>query len=134
VRAWRDWKADRIVGEKNFGGDMVRAVIYGADSSAPYKEVTASRGKTQRAEPISALTEQRKVFFAGRFPMLEDQLANFSSAGYLGDKSPDRADAAVWAFTELMLNGPNTALIDYLKAHQGAQLQATTHGATSWRD
>lgn len=134
VRAWRDWKADRIVGEKNFGGDMVRAVIHGADSSAPYKEVTASRGKTQRAEPISALTEQRKVFFAGRFPMLEDQLANFSSAGYLGDKSPDRADAAVWAFTELMLNGPNTALIDYLKAQPGAQLQATTHGATSWRD
>lgn len=115
TKACRDWHADRIVGEKNFGGDMVRAVIHAADPNAPYKEVNASRGKTQRAEPISAMTEQQRIYFAGRFPLLEDQLANFSTAGYLGDKSPDRADSAVWGFTELMLAETSTGMLDYYR-------------------
>ena len=116
ARAFHDWKADRVVGEKNFGGDMVRAVIHAADDRVAYKEVNASRGKTQRAEPIGALTEQGKVYFAGTFPVMEDQFTNFSTSGYTGDKSPDRADAAVWALTELMLaDGATTGILDYYR-------------------
>lgn len=98
-------KADRIVGEKNFGGDMVRFVITTADKSASYKDVSATRGKVVRAEPIAALYEQGKVSHVGTFPDLEDQMCNFTASGYVGEGSPDRADALVWAMTELMLGG-----------------------------
>lgn len=95
--------ADRIVGERNYGGDMVRFTVATADKNAAYKEVVASRGKAVRAEPISALYEQGKVHHVGHFPDLEDQMCNFTASGYVGDNSPDRADAAVWALTELMI-------------------------------
>ncbi len=119
VRAWKDFCADRIIGEANFGGDMVRAVVQAADRNAPFKMVTASRGKVQRAEPISALYEQGRVHHVGRFPALEEQQTNFSSSGYLGERSPDRADAAVWGLTELFGGANATALIEYMRA-QGA--------------
>ena len=106
VEAYHRHSADRIVGEKNFGGDMVRFTIATADKQASYKDVNASRGKVVRAEPISALYEQGKVHHVGHFADLEDQLCNFTANGYVGEGSPDRADALVWALTELMLGGP----------------------------
>jgi len=96
-------KADRIVGERNYGGAMVEFVVKTADKNAAYKEVTASRGKIVRAEPIAALYEQGRVSHVGAFPDLEDQMCNFTASGYVGEGSPDRADALVWALTELML-------------------------------
>ncbi len=99
--AYHRHAADRVVAERNFGGAMVEAVIRAADSLVPYKEVTASRGKAVRAEPISALYEQGKVHHIGYFPELEEQLCSMSMSGYQGLKSPDRADALVWAFSEL---------------------------------
>ena len=93
--------ADTVVGETNYGGDMVRMVIQAARPRTPFRKVTASRGKAVRAEPISALYEQGKVRHVGYFPELEDELSAFSTVGYLGDKSPNRADAAIWALTEL---------------------------------
>lgn len=105
VAAYHKHMADRIVAERNYGGEMVRFVIQTADKKVPVRVITASRGKHVRAEPVSALYEQGKVRHVGRFPELEDQLTNFSTAGYVGDRSPDRADAAVWALTELMLAG-----------------------------
>lgn len=95
--------ADRIVGERNFGGDMVRFTVATADRKAAFKEVVASRGKAVRAEPISALYEQGRVHHVGSFADLEDQMCNFTASGFVGDGSPDRADALVWALTELML-------------------------------
>ena len=115
VNAWREFSADRIVYEKNFGGDMVRAVVHAADRNAPTKEVTATRGKVVRAEPVSSLYEQERIFHVGQFPAIEDQLANFSTAGYLGERSPDRADAAIWAFSELMVGNQNDAYIDGMR-------------------
>lgn len=103
VDLYHHWEADRIIGERNYGGDMVRFTVATADKSAAFKEVVASRGKSVRAEPISALYEQRKVHHVGDFPDLEDQMCNFTSSGYIGEGSPDRADALVWALTELML-------------------------------
>jgi predicted phage terminase large subunit-like protein len=105
VDAFHRWKADRIVAEINQGGLMVENTIRTIDASVPYRGVHASRGKVVRAEPISALSEQGKVHLVGSFPILEDQMAGFTSdfdrnrAGY----SPDRVDALVWALSELML-------------------------------
>jgi predicted phage terminase large subunit-like protein len=104
VTAYREFKADRIIAERNFGGAMVEHVVRTIDTKVSYKEVTASRGKIVRAEPVAALYEQNKVSHVGSFKELEDQLCLFAPDGYLGENSPDRADALVWALNELMLN------------------------------
>lgn len=101
--------ADRIVAEKNFGGAMVESTILAADRNAPVSLITASRGKHVRAEPVSALYETGKVMHLDRFRTMEDQLCNFAVSGYMGDRSPDRADALIWALTELMLDPSDTA-------------------------
>lgn len=93
--------ADIVVGETNYGGDMVRMVVHAARARTPFQKVTASRGKVVRAEPISSLYEQGKVRHVGYLRELEDELAGFSTVGYLGDRSPNRADAAIWALTAL---------------------------------
>ena len=105
VDAYRDWKADRIIAERNFGGAMVEHVIRTVDKTVSYREVTASRGKFARAEPVAALYEQGRVSHVGMFAALEDQMCMIAPDGYVGDGSPDRADAAVWALTDLMLTG-----------------------------
>lgn len=114
VERYGHYNADRIVGERNYGGDMVRFTVATADKLASFKEVVASRGKAVRAEPISALYEQGRVHHVGTFSDLEDQLCNFTASGYIGDGSPDRADALVWALTELMLDGSTYDLIGML--------------------
>lgn len=103
VQAYREFEADRIVAERNFGGAMVHHVIRTVDKTVPYREVTASRGKVLRAEPIAALYEQGRVRHVAGLTELEDQMCALTSEGYLGDGSPDRADALVWAITELMV-------------------------------
>jgi phage terminase large subunit-like protein len=101
------WKADRVIAEANQGGAMVEAVLRAADSTLPVKLVHASRGKVARAEPVAALYSAGRVRHSGNFPQLEDQLCGLMTGGeYAGPgRSPDRADALVWALTELML-GP----------------------------
>jgi phage terminase large subunit-like protein len=101
------WSADRVVAEGNQGGEMVEAVLRGAGVRLPVKRVHARVGKVARAEPVAALFERGEAKLAGRFPALEDQLAGYVVGGdYEGPgRSPDRADAMVWAMTELML-GP----------------------------
>lgn len=94
-------QADCVVGETNYGGAMVQQTIQVARPRTPFKKVTASRGKHVRAEPFSALYEQGKVRHAGRFVELEDELAGFSTTGYTGTGSPNRADALVWGLAEL---------------------------------
>lgn len=103
VTAYHRWSADRIVAERNYGGAMVSAVIRSVDRSVSFKEVVASRGKTVRAEPVAALYEQGRVSHAGLFDELETQMMAFTAGGYVGEGSPDRADAAVWGLTEVML-------------------------------
>ena len=98
------WAADRVVAEKNQGGDMVEDVLRGADSALPVRLVSASRGKSARAEPVASWMEAGRVRLAGAFPELEDELAGLQAGGgYEGPgRSPDRADACVWALTELI--------------------------------
>jgi phage terminase large subunit-like protein len=95
------WSADALVAEANQGGDMVRAVLAQAGPPCAVKLVKASVGKRARAEPVAALYEQGRVVHCGAFPALEEELMALGS-GDLGH-SPDRADALVWAVSELML-------------------------------
>lgn len=103
VNAYYAYNADCIVAEQNFGGALVEYTIKVEDKAVPYKAVTASRGKAVRAEPVSALYEKGRVKHVGALNKLEDQLLLFSSEGYQGPNSPDRADAAVWAVTDLLV-------------------------------
>ena len=105
ARAARAWSADRVVAEANQGGAMVGSVLRAADVALPMRLVHASRGKVARAEPVAALYEAGRVRHAGVFPALEDELCGLIAGGaYQGPgRSPDRADALVWALTELML-------------------------------
>jgi len=102
-------RADCVVAEANFGGAMVESVLAAANIGTRVKMVTASRGKIVRAEPIAALYEQKRIRHARAFAALEDQLVAFTPDGYVGDRSPDRADAMIWALTELMLRTDNAA-------------------------
>jgi len=107
AEAARAWRADRVVAEANQGGAMIASVLRMAGLEMPPRLVHATRGKTARAEPVAAAYEAGKVRHAGLFPALEDQLCGIMPAGrYEGPgKSPDRADALVWALTELLLGG-----------------------------
>jgi phage terminase large subunit-like protein len=93
--------ADTIIGEANYGGEMVRHVIQTARARTPYQAVTATRGKVVRAEPVSSLVETGKIRLVGFFPELEEELSGFTTSGYVGDGSPNRADAFVLAMTAL---------------------------------
>lgn len=102
VEAYHGWNADRVVVERNFGGDMAEHTIRTVDRQVPIRMVTASRGKILRAEPVAAIYEQHRVHHVGRFPKLEDQMCTYT----VEDKvSPDRLDALVWALNELLVTG-----------------------------
>jgi phage terminase large subunit-like protein len=108
---WRTWNADAVVAERNYGGEMVRAVILTADRNCPVRMVSASRGKHIRAEPVAALYEQERVIHAGTFPTLEDQMCAMTASGYHGTGSPDRLDAHVWAMTDLFIDAPAEPMV-----------------------
>jgi phage terminase large subunit-like protein len=104
VQAYVDYAADAIVGEANFGGDMVSAVIKNAARdmgvSVVYKAVHASRGKAVRAAPVAQLYEQGNVSHCDVYPELEEELTSWTPES---GQSPNRLDALVWALTELMV-------------------------------
>jgi predicted phage terminase large subunit-like protein len=106
--AWDKHQADLVVAEKNFGGAMVESVIQSQANARNMLGVkieltVASRGKAVRAEPISALYAADRVRHVGRFNDLEEQMLAFSPAGYLGSRSPDRADAMIWALSNILV-------------------------------
>jgi phage terminase large subunit-like protein len=103
--AARVWQADRVVAEANQGGAMVGSVLRAAELALPLRLVHASRGKVARAEPVAALYEAGRARHAGQFPALEDEMCGLTPGGayQAPGRSPDRADALVWAMTELML-------------------------------
>ena len=109
-RAYVKHKADAVVAEKNYGGDMVEHVIRSRLKSARVKLVSASRGKAVRAEPISALYERGQVKHENVFDQMEDEMCMFEPGQ---GSSPNRMDALVWAITELMQGG-NTPSVVYV--------------------
>lgn len=103
IKAFYDWKADRIVAEDNFGGKIIEDLIHLTDPTVPYQAVHASRGKIVRAEPVAALYERGRVHHVGMHAKLEDELCTYTP---LEPKSPGRMDALVWALTNLMIGAP----------------------------
>ncbi|MFB8182623.1 DNA-packaging protein [Streptomyces sp. NPDC055966] len=112
VAAWREFGADRIVAERNYGGDMVESTIRQVQTDIPIKVITASRGKLQRAEPVAALYEQHRVHHVGPLAQLEDQMTTWTPQS---GTSPDRMDALVWALTELADGFSAQSWIDYMR-------------------
>ena len=114
--AARGWAADRVIAEANNGGEMVRSVLRAADIALPVRLVHASRGKSARAEPVAALYESGRVRHVGQLAQLEDELCGLmAGGGYEGPgRSPDRADALVWALSELMLGRKSTPRVRIL--------------------
>jgi phage terminase large subunit-like protein len=100
IEAFYEFDSDKLVAERNYGGDMVEAVIKNIDKNVNFKMVTASRGKLQRAEPVAALYEQGKVKHVKGLEALEAQMTGWTPQD---GTSPDRMDAMVWALTELAL-------------------------------
>jgi phage terminase large subunit-like protein len=96
------WGTAQVVAEANNGGTMVASVLNAADLGLKVRLVHASRGKCARAEPVALKFEAGKAYFAGEFPELEAELGGMVAGGYEGPgRSPDRADAMVWAMTVL---------------------------------
>ena len=101
VDAFVEWRADRIVYEQNQGGDIIPTVLATIKRNLPVKAVHASRGKDARAEPISTLYEQNKIFHVNYFPEMENEMCTWVP----GDrKSPNRIDALVWGMTDLLID------------------------------
>lgn len=100
VTMYYKYKADRIVAEANNGGALVKAAIHSVDRNVKVELVHASRGKLTRAEPVSNLFAQGRGHNLGMFDKLEEQLCEWQP----GMPSPDRLDALVWGYTELMID------------------------------
>lgn len=98
------WGAERVVAESNMGGEMVLGTLRAAAVALPVVAVHASVGKARRAEPVALAYERGDVVHAGAFERLEDELCGLQvGGGYAGPgRSPDRADACVWALAELL--------------------------------
>jgi phage terminase large subunit-like protein len=103
VGAYNRHFADVLVAEINNGGKLIETLIQTIDDTVNYKEVTASRGKQTRAEPIASLYEQNKVHHVGNFPALEEEMTTWVPNA--GMPSPNRVDALVWCLHELALGG-----------------------------
>lgn len=98
VETFRRFGADKIIAERNYGGDMVESTIRQVWPDVPLKTISASRGKVARAEPVAALYEQGRVHHVGMFPDAEDQMCSFP----IENELDDLVDAIVWGISELM--------------------------------
>lgn len=147
IEAFDAFSADRIVAEKNYGGDMVRFTIQAVRPTAPVVLVSASRGKMVRAEPVSALYEQGRVRHVVADPAenplheLEEEMRHATGSGYLGEGSPNRLDALVWALTDLFLaeQGAGAAFLELARrdlaegtALAGQVVQVPAPGSVEW--
>lgn len=107
ITSYNHNSADMIIGEVNYGGDMVEATIMRAaevtNQVLRYKNVRASRGKAVRAEPIVAQYEHGRIHHVGMFNELENEMVSWVPGQ--SKYSPNRIDALVWAMTELSITG-----------------------------
>lgn len=101
VQAYRDHRANYILAEKNFGGDMVEAMIKSVDDTVPVVLINAHRGKRLRAEPVAGLYQQGRVHHLGVHGVLENQWTMWIPG--MSKWSPDRLDACVHLVTDLLL-------------------------------
>lgn len=102
-----------VVAEANQGGEMVEFVVKAAaaalhregkrkSATIVVKLVHASKGKRPRAEPVAQLYEQARIHHVGTLSALEDQMTTWDASSTA--ESPDRVDALVWLWTELLVD------------------------------
>jgi|EndMetStandDraft_5_1072996.scaffolds.fasta_scaffold65630_3 predicted phage terminase large subunit-like protein len=118
TEAYREWGADKIVAERNNGGEMVESTIRNVDRGVAVTTVWASRGKETRAAPAATHYEKGRVHHVGIFTELESQMVSFV-VGFnrRKHKSPDRLDALVWALEDLMvMEKPRPAIVTSARA------------------
>lgn len=118
IGLYHQYKASRIVAEKNQGGEMVRTVIHQIDRNVRVKLISSVKSKPERASPIAALMEQGKIKHLGQFAELEDQMCATTQEDYEGPGSPDRMDAYVHALTDLMLGSMTSEDADDYPTYQ----------------
>lgn len=128
--AYERHEANIVVAETNYGGGMVEMVIRTHNSRIPFKALTSTRGKHIRAEPVGVLYDQGKVKHVGYYTQLEDELCCFTSTGYTGDRSPNRADALVFAIQELFSGVVNPRVTREPRPDTG--LRYNNRKQTSW--
>jgi phage terminase large subunit-like protein len=127
IALYRKHKADRVVAETNNGGEMVEATLRIVDPNVSFTAVHATRGKVIRAEPVAALYEQQRVRHVGTFPVLEDQMCGFTTDldRIAAGLSPDRVDALVWAFTDLLVEPmPSEGIYELYRRQAAAKAAA----------
>lgn len=139
VAAFKNYRADKIIGEANNGGDLVEANIRNVSPDVPFRSVHASRGKEKRAEAVAGLWEQGRVHHLGSFPILEDQMCLFNPADE-NQRSPDHMDALVWGIAELSDRVVSLTLNDFIlsgemervnkKAEQSTLIKPATNEKT----
>jgi phage terminase large subunit-like protein len=112
VRLFDLHKADKIIAESNFGGDMVKSTLQTKRQNLPVDVTHSSKSKYIRAEPISSIYEQMKAHHVGLFQELENEMCTYT--GDTKEKSPNRLDALVFAANELVLNPPNLPQIIFI--------------------
>ena len=118
IRLYHELHADRIIGEVNNGGDLIETVLRQVDPNIPYSSVWASKGKQTRAEPVAALYEQGRIKHVEALPELETEMTTWVP----GEPSPNRMDALVWAFHDLILDKTQgTHVVDPDELGRGAQ-------------
>jgi phage terminase large subunit-like protein len=116
IKQYYKYNAEAIVAEVNNGGEMVEATIRSLDQNVNFKAVKASRGKFIRAEPVAALYERNLIHhYGGPYKVLEDQMLTLTKdqAARGTKNSPDRLDALVWAFNELMLGEEQMGILEF---------------------
>jgi phage terminase large subunit-like protein len=116
VELYHKHDVDRIIGEANNGGDLIEHTLRTEDAYIAYEKIHASRGKAIRAEPISALYEQRRISHVGQLAKLEDEMITFDPLGIVNQKSPNRMDALVIALSALF--GRRNSLSDILQVYE----------------
>ncbi len=104
ISLYHQYDCDRIVAEVNNGGDLIERLLRTKEQNISYKSVRATRGKIIRAEPISALYEQKRVHHVGILTELEEQMCQFTGNN-VKSQHDDRVDALVWAITSLQSSG-----------------------------
>lgn len=118
IRLFNALEADAIVAEKNQGGDMITDLLRLLKFKGRVILVHASKGKYSRAEPVSALYEQKLIGHARGLEELEEEMMEY--VPHLAKKSPDRMDSGVWLLTELFkeeMKNVDTSDVDIDKAN-----------------
>ena len=101
------WAADRVIAEANNGGEMVEDVLRAVEPGLPVRLVHArARQRRPRRAGGGAVRSAARACSPAASPSWRTSWRLIAAGGTWSGRSPDRADAMVWALTELVLRAP----------------------------